>query len=408
MLFDTSSPERLTIHLPQPLKAGERATIAIDYSGKIHSEHEGLFKVRDPEEPARGPLLFTQFESTSARAFFPCDDEPYNKATTEVTATVPARYDVVSNGVLVRDRKLKHGGGHWHEVHWRLDQRQSTYLVSLAIAPFKKIWDKANGTEVSIYVGESKVPRAHFALQTTEKALAYFNEYLGVRYPWPKYAQVGIPTFFWGGMENTSATHMNQERFLLNDSSSEFEKGGITGLVAHELAHQWFGDYVTMKWWDDVWLNESFATLMGTRATRHIFGNEEADIGNLLGVWDSYFRQEDGPRSHPIVNKTFDSSDEGFDAISYEKGANVLRMLSFYLGEEKFRKGLGVYLKAHAFGIATKRISSPRWSRHPEKSESRPGELALETGVSGDPVRGELGFGELELSSEDLAETEPP
>lgn len=110
MLFDASDPERLTIHLPSPLKAGQRVSFIIDYTGKIRSEHEGLFKVRDPEDPARGPLLFTQFEANSARAFFPCDDEPYDKATTEVLVTVPTRYDVVSNGVLVGDHKRKRNG----------------------------------------------------------------------------------------------------------------------------------------------------------------------------------------------------------------------------------------------------------------------------------------------------------
>ena len=119
-----------------------------------------------------------------------------------------------------------------------------------------------------------------------------------------------MPTFLWGGMENTSATTMNQERTVLNAPNSEFDKKRIVGLVAHELAHQWFGDYVTMKWWDDVWLNEAFASYMGSLATQDHFKNEQENIESLLYLWNEYFRQEDGPRSHPLVDQKLSSIDD--------------------------------------------------------------------------------------------------
>ena len=348
-----SEKSRLQISLEKVEPKGKALSLFISYTGKINSHHNGFFKVVDPDEPDRGPLFFTHFEPLSARAFFPCNDEPYDKATSEMIVQSPKGVEVVSNGKQISDRKVKIEGKEWHEVTWLQAKPHPTYLVSLALGRFSKVTVSKGSPEVSAWVGQQKTESSHFVVEATERMLRYFEKYLDVKYPWPKYATVGLPTFLWGGMENTSATHMNQERMVLNDPRSEFEKKSIVGLAAHELAHQWFGDYATMHWWDDIWLNEAFASYLGTLATKDFFKSDEPDVELATDTWDFYFREEDGPRSHPIVNQKLSSPDDAFDATAYTKGENVLRMLSYFIGEEKFRNGLKHYLRRFALGNAT-------------------------------------------------------
>ncbi|MCB0404050.1 MAG: hypothetical protein KDD51_04640 [Bdellovibrionales bacterium] len=348
------SNDELTFFLPSRYKKGATLNLRVDYSAPIHTKtHFGLFKVTDPDEPKRGPTLFTQLESLGAREVFPCNDEPQDKATTEIHASVPARYEVISNGRQTRNKTYHKKGTAWRQVHWLQDKPHSTYLVTLTVGDFSHVVAQASRPTIDFWVGKTKTKKVAFVADATKKMVAFMEEYLGVKYPWNKYSTIGLPTFFWGGMENTSATNINQERLVLNDPESEFEKNGIVGLAAHELAHQWFGDYVTMRWWDDLWLNESFASYLGTKATKHIYPNEEPDIDLVTYTWDAYFRQEDGPRSHPIVNQELQDPGDAFDTISYNKGENVLRMLAYYVGENNFRAGLKRYLGKHALGNAT-------------------------------------------------------
>jgi aminopeptidase N len=349
----TAKKEAVDIRLAKSAAKGSLITVRLAYEGKIHSDHGGLFKVTDPDDLSRGPLLFTQFESRSARAFFPCNDEPYDKAKTELVTRVPEKYEVVSNGVRAKDRFLKRGAERWREVRYTMTQPHSTYLVAVAVAPLTKIAEKVGKKEVALWIPEKKAEAARFALSATKRLVTFYEGYLGVSYPWPKYDTVAVPTFLWGGMENTSVTFMNQERILLNDPGSEYERNGIVGLGAHELAHQWFGDYVTMAWWDDLWLNESFASYLGTLGEKDFFKSIEPELSVVVSTWDDYFREEDGPRSHPIVNKQMSDPDEAFDSISYTKGENVLRMLHHHIGDASFRKGLAGYLKKHSLGNAT-------------------------------------------------------
>ncbi len=351
-LLFTAKTGTVEIALPKKLNTGAKFTVRIQYQGKIGTDHEGLFKVTDPDDAARGTLLFSQFESRNARAFFPCNDEPYDKALTELVTRVPAKYEVVSNGTRSKDRFYKKETERWREIRYTMGQPHSTYLMAVAVAPLSKISEKVGKTEVAFWVAEKKRAGARFGMDATKRLMAFYEKYLALPYPWGKYDTVGVPTFLWGGMENTSVTFMNQERILLNDPNSEFEKNGIVGLAAHELAHQWFGDYVTMAWWDDLWLNESFASYLGTLGERDFFQSIEPELQVVMASWNNYFREEDGPRSHPIVNKSVSDPDEAFDTISYTKGENVLRMLHHYVGDESFRQGLSAYLKKHALGNA--------------------------------------------------------
>jgi hypothetical protein len=349
----TTTPKTLTIQLPQRLKKGQTGNLKIAYSGKINDTQQGFFKVHDPDDAARGPLFFTHFEPLGARSFFPCNDEPYDKATTEVQVSVPVQYDVISNGKKTMDRKFRKESLQWHEVHWAQEKPHSTYLVTLTVGPFTKVTAPGKGIEYSFYVGEKSKERAEYGAKMTKSVGAFFEKYLGVNYPWAKYATLGMPTFLWGGMENTTATNMNESNILLNDPNSAFEKKRIVGLASHELAHQWFGDYVTMKWWNDVWLNESFASFMATEAEKFVFDNPGGEVGLSVDTWNSYFREEDGPRSHPIVDNELSSADDAFDSTNYTKGENVLRMLRDYVGEDKFRKGLKQYLNRYGLKNAT-------------------------------------------------------
>lgn len=354
-LVTESHPDRFVLKFPQELPAEKMATVTMRYAGKIGTAHEGFFKVSDPDEKLRGPLFFTHFEPLAARKFFPGNDEPYDKATTEMIVTVPADYEALSNGKVVSTKAFQEGTRRWKTVHWRLDKPHSTYLVSLAVGRFSKVARRHHGREISIWVGATKVDKARYALNAIAKSMDFFESFVGVKYPWSKYATVTIPTFVWGGMENTTSTHQNQERTLLNDPMSESEKGGITALSSHELAHQWFGNFATLKWWDDLWLNETFATYLDVQAFNHAFQSDEGDIGQVLATWDGYFRQENGPRSHPIVDKQLDSARDAFDTISYTKGQNVLRMLEFYVGKSNLQAGMKRYLERFAFSNATYR-----------------------------------------------------
>lgn len=349
--FDASSPKVLSVQVGD-VKKGGRFRFVVDATAPVRSSHDGLFRVTDPDDAGRGHLYFTMFEPEEARTVFPCNDEPYDKATTEVIARVPKDFTVVSNGRKVRDAAVKNKREPWHEIHWQMVKPHSTYPVSFSVGKFSSIAGREGKTEVSLWASRQKIDRAKYALESTRHSLRFFEKYLGTPYMWPKYATIGIPTYLWGGMENTSATHMNQERTLLNDPTSAFEKKRITGLAAHELAHQWFGDYVTMKWWDDLWLNEAFASFMATLAEKEKFQTDEAEIAFVTDLWDDYFKEENGPRSHPIVDKELSGAGDAFDSTNYTKGEAVLRTLRFHVGEDKFRKGLKLYLSKHGFSNA--------------------------------------------------------
>ncbi len=350
LTFDQSKPHTIEVSLGQALAEGAETEIALEYEARIFTTPNGLFTVVDPDEPNRGALYFTHFEPVAARSFFPCNDEPYDKAVTEVIAHVPDGYQAISNGSLVQEASPEAG---WKFFHWKMDKPHSTYLVSLAVGKFAQVSADYQGKTVSVWTAPGKVDKARYALESTLKSMAFFEDFLGVPYPWPKYATVTVPTFVWGGMENTSSTHMNQDRTLLNDPQSESEKAHITGLAAHELAHQWFGDLATMRWWDDIWLNETFANYLDGEASENAFKGDEILIQRVRNAWDRYFRQENGPRSHPIVNSQLESPLDGFDAISYTKGEHVLRMLEFYVGRDKLRAGMKLYLNQNAYANAT-------------------------------------------------------
>jgi len=341
--------ESLRIDTGRDLTPGTTFEMEIRYTGRASSEPDGLSRTVDPRDPKRLPIYYTQFEATAARRFFPCDDEPYHKAETEVTAELDARYEALSNGRLLEE-SVRDGR---RRVHWLFDRPQSTYLLNFVAGQFDHLDGTAAGVPIRIYAAPGRAEEARFSLRVIEKAMPFFNRFFGVPYPWPRYGMVGIPGFYWGGMENTTLTTMSDAEMATEDPSARLARIEIAATTVHELAHQWFGDWVTMRWWDDLWLNEAFASYMETEGSREIFGHDGPLISAVADTWELYFREEDGPKSHPIVSQELPSPEDAFDWTNYIKGRHVLRMLEYYVGERAFREGVRDYLTRFGTGNAS-------------------------------------------------------
>lgn len=342
----------LTVKAPAGMAAGKDHLLEIEYSGKAGVAHEGLFTVKDPEAASSLPHFYTHFEPNYAQRFFPCNDRPDDKATTEVFAVVPDKYQVLSNGTQVLDEAFAEGGENLRRTHWKEAKPHPTYAVAIAVGKFEKVDADTEDVPAKLWVLPGKSSRTNIAEDFTRTALDYEARYLGVKYPWEKYDQVAVPQFLWGGMENTSLVFMRENGLVLENKNHIYGRTRQTGLIAHELAHQWFGNFVTCSGWNDTWLNEGFASYLGTLAEEKYYGNDYVRVGIARDTFVDYFREEDGPRSHPLVSPTT-SAEDLFDDTSYLKGAQVLRMLEVWLGREEFKKGLKAYLEAHAYGNAT-------------------------------------------------------
>ncbi len=344
---------QLTVTFDKPLPAGQPQTFSVEVTGAATELQEGLFVTKNPEKRDAPPYFFTQLEPTYARRLFPCNDQPDDKATTEIFATVDTRYQVLSNGKQVLDEAFSKDGKNLRRSHWVQDKPHSTYLVALAVGVFEEV--KVQGdTPAALFVLPGTKDRAFVGADVTHFALNHQTGYLNTKYPWERHLQVVVPRFFWGGMENTGLVTMRESGLVLENKNHLAGKPRIVGLVSHELAHQWFGDYVTPKWWDDMWLNEGFASWLGAKTTAAYFENEMVDVANAESLLSDYFREEDGPRAHPLVGQIANSPEDFFDSTSYDKGAAVLRMLEHWLGPQEMKAGLKAYLETYG----TKNASS--------------------------------------------------
>lgn len=343
-----------TFALPLPLKKGEGVTITTVSEGKADErEQDGLFAVRP--KPDGFPQFFTQFESTGARKVFPCFDEPFDKATTEVILTANARYTLLSNGQKVSEESLPGG---LKQVHFVNNDPISTYhitFVAAELSPLRDTYASISSKKVplSIYTRPGQTQDAAYAMQILKKALAFYEDYFGIPYPWESYGIVAVPGFVWGGMENKGLANLNEARLLWNETHPYAKKIWIAGLVAHELAHEWFGNRVTMVWWDDLWLNEAFATFAADKFEESLWGKDATTLFNFQWLERSYFPQDRGALSHPIIPKQVDTLDELFDSITYAKGVQVVKMLEKFVGKKKFRTGLQNYFAKHKLSNAT-------------------------------------------------------
>ena len=337
--------KRLRVDLPAALATGAELTLEIAYKG---APRRGLYFV-EPDEgyPAKPLQAWTQGQDEDSRYWFPCFDAPNEKATSEIVVTVPAPMFALSNGILVSDTT----NGARRTLHWRLDVPHSCYLIMLAIGDFASVETTWRDLSVVYYAERGHEDAAERTLARTPQMLELFSQKFGVPYPYPRYSQVFVADFIFGGMENTSATTLTDTVLLDERAAIDYD---VDALVAHELAHQWFGDLVTCRDWGEGWLNEGFATYAEYLWREHHEGRDAADLE--LEDWaDQYFGEDAGRYRRTIATKLYDEPIDIFDRHLYEKGGRVLHMLRAVLGDDGFWRTLAHYLTKHRHGLVESR-----------------------------------------------------
>jgi aminopeptidase N len=340
--------EMVVLSVEKPLAAGP-ATIHISYSGILNSEMRGLYLGKDDQ--AR-KYAASQFESTDARRAFPSFDEPDYKATFDITAVTDKGLVAMSNQRVLSDTP---GPGDKHTVRFVTTAKMSSYLAALVVGNFEYVEGEADGIPIRVYSTTGKKEMGRFALDVAEHVLSYYDKYFGIKYPYGKLDLIGIPDFSAGAMENTGCITFREIVLLIDEQHGSVDlKKEIASVIAHEMAHQWFGDLVTMKWWDDIWLNEGFATWMSSKpieAWKPEWNFNLDDVSDAGGTMNT----DSLANTRPIhqAAETPAEIQELFDGIAYGKAAAVLRMLEAYLGEDTFRAGVNAYLSQHQYGNAT-------------------------------------------------------
>ncbi|MEO7735230.1 MAG: M1 family aminopeptidase [Kofleriaceae bacterium] len=337
--------KKLRIELAQPLAAGAELVLVIAYHG---APRRGLYFIAPDEAyPDKPTQVWSQGQDEDSRYWFPCFDAPHEKATSELTVTVPAQLFAVSNGTLVSDRT----DGDHRTLHWRLDVPHSCYLITLAVGDFATIETRWRDIPVVYYVERGREAACERTLARTPEMLELFSRKFGVSYPYPRYAQVFVADFIFGGMENTSATTLTDTVLLDERAALDYD---VDALVAHELAHQWFGDLVTCRDWGEGWLNEGFATYSEYLWREHHEGRDAADLE--LDEWaEMYFGEDSGRYRRTIATKHYEEPIDIFDHHLYEKGGRVLHMLRDVLGTAAFDATLAYYLDKHRHGVVESR-----------------------------------------------------
>src|SRR2546422_9239537 len=343
--------ERLRLTFAKSIPKGT-ATLHLVFDGTLNDELAGFYRSRyTMENGVEGYMAATQFESTDARRAFPCWDEPATKATFDLSLVVPDGMAAVSNTPVAQEKDLGDGTrlGRFAET-----PRMASYLLAFIVGPLAAIEGKARaGTKVGVWALPDRIAHGRWALEESIRILDYLNEYYGVPYPLPKLDHISLQDFAAGAMENWGAITYRERILLLDPSTSSTQtRQNITGVMAHQTAHMWFWGLLTMAWWDDLWLNESFATWMGTKTVGALHPDWQMWT-QFLSMATVHGLDLDGLRSsHPIEVPVKDPAEirEIFDDISYAKGASILRMLEQFLGESTFRRGIRNYLKAHRYG----------------------------------------------------------
>lgn len=344
--------QQLSLHLPAP-KSGP-VTIEIEYRGEITPTMEGIYPSHYEVDGVKKTLLSTQFESHHAREAFPCIDEPAAKATFDLTLTTPAKFTVLGN----TPQKTQAQEDQSQTTSFETTPKMSTYLLAFVVGEL--IYKEAqteNGIKTRVYAVEGNEQRMDYALETTAKCLDFYDNYFGINYPLEKCDMVAIPEFAVGAMENWGLVTYRESALLVDpERTSLANKKRVTEVIAHELAHQWFGNLVTMMWWDDLWLNESFATFMSNLAMDALHPEWDVWADFLSAETDIAMSADAQLTTRPIIANVEDPREisEFFEpAITYAKGSSVLRMLYGYIGNDKFSAGITAYLKKHSFANAT-------------------------------------------------------
>lgn len=343
--------ETATLSLREPLATGTHH-LHIAFSAKINSFARGLYYADYPTGQGTKRMVASQLEPADARRIFPCWDEPAFKATFTLTATVPQRFLAVGNMPVTREQTIS---AELKRVDFAPTPKMSSYLFVFAAGELERITANADGVTVGVVTTTGKSEQGHFALDNAVKLLGFYNDYFGTKYPLPKLDLIAVPGGFGGAMENWGGITFFESRLLFDPATSaDSLRRGIFSILAHEMAHQWFGDLVTMGWWDNLWLNEGFASWMKEKAAEHFYPQWKTWL-NGYGQ-KQYAMSLDARRtSHPIQQKVADASEAmtAFDGITYSKGQALIRMVENWLGETTFRDGVRRYMAAHAYGNTT-------------------------------------------------------
>lgn len=332
--------ESVTILFDSAIPVGEEAEVEIDYSAE---PVEGLyFRTAAMGLPEGDDHCWTQGEPHEARHWFPCFDYPNERASSEIICHVPKEMTVVSNGKLVGETEADGG---MKQVHWLQEKPHVSYLICMIAGNLKKLEAKHRDVPLAFYTQPSKAKHAEFAFRDTPAIMAFYEEEIGVPYPWDKYDQCTCADYHWGGMENTTITTLTQ-RTIYSDATENVRSS--RSLDAHEMAHQWFGDYVTCKDWSNLWLNEGFATYYALLYEGHKEGRDAMLYGLYLDARDDIGPYEKDLR--PIVYRDYKVPREQFDFRAYPKGSWVLHMLRSQLGDDTYRQAIKTYLERHALG----------------------------------------------------------
>ncbi|KAI8799726.1 peptidase family M1-domain-containing protein [Cladochytrium replicatum] len=343
------------------IPAGSTATLLINFIGEHNDKMSGFYRSAYKDSNGNEKfMVVTQFESSDARRAFPCADEPALKATFDITLKVDPALTALSNMNLVEETIVDG----LKVVKYARTPIMSTYLVAFAVAEYEYIEDTAHPKQpadakpiaVRVYTPPGKKEEGRFALEVSCRVLEYFSEYFDIAYPLPKCDHVAIPDFSAGAMENWGLITYREHALLYSEASSSADhKQRVAYVVSHELAHQWFGNLVTMEWWSDLWLNEGFATFVGILAADTLFPEWNLWTKFITTELAGGMRLDSMRSSHPIEVPVADAVEVNqiFDAISYLKGASVIRMLCATLSQEHFMNGVRIYLKRHKYANAS-------------------------------------------------------
>lgn len=332
--------EQLQIRLQSLTTAGKPITLTIDY--QVEKPQRGIYFIAPTADyPDKPTQVWTQGEDEDSRYWFPCFDYPGQLATSEIRVRVPKQYLAISNGELVATE----AAGDDKIYHWLQKQVHPTYLMTLAVGDFAELQDEWQGKPVIYYVAKGREADARRTMGKTPRMIEFFSQTYGYPYPFPKYAQVCVEDFIFGGMENTSTTLLT-DRCLL-DERAALDNRNAESLVAHELAHQWFGDLVVIKHWSHAWLKEGMASYAEVLWTNHEYGADEAAY-YLLNEARSYLSEDSSRYRRPIVTHIYREAIELYDRHLYEKGACVYHMIRAELGDELFFKTIRTFVQDNA------------------------------------------------------------
>ncbi|MCE2848076.1 MAG: M1 family aminopeptidase [bacterium] len=348
--------KQLSIKLPRTYKKGENYTVYINYVSKPNEYQKetgadpmlgvkGLYFINPKGEEKNKPIqIWTQGETESNSVWFPTIDQTQQKTTQELYMTVPSKYVTLSNGKLV-SQKINTDGT--RTDYWKMDLPHSPYLFFMGVGDYAVIKDSWKGKEVNYYVEKEFGPVAKKIFGNTPEMMTYFSKITGVEYPWVKYSQITGREYVAGAMENTTAT-IHQE--TAQQDARELTDGNIwEGTIAHELFHQWFGDYVTAESWSNLTLNESFADYSQTLWDEYKYGKDAGDAENFSGL-QGYLMGDNAKKD--LVRFYYEDREQMFDGVSYQKGGRILHMLRKYIGDSAFFKGLNLYLSNNKFKAA--------------------------------------------------------